>query len=196
MKKFTFILVMLVTMFTLTSCATSAMAYETNGYYDDNVVVVDNVCYAYYSNPTTVFLNTLHIIDGAYYYWHSNKYIPVVFPYWEVWSPHRFFYYDRNRWVWRDRYHYNHAQYRRDNHWVDYRKPHHPNTYINRNVNVNNGYKPHNNGNTYRQPQSGRGNYNPQRPTRTVTPQTNTHSSVIHSSSRGHTVPQRSGGRR
>ena len=41
-----------------------------------------------------------------------------------MWSPHRFFYYDRNHWTWRDRHHgYNHLEYRRSQHWVDHRKP-------------------------------------------------------------------------
>lgn len=123
MKKIAFILVMVTMLFTFTSCVTSAMAYGINGY-DNDVVVVDNVCYVYYTNPTTAFLNTLHIIDGSYYYWYSNRYVPVIFPRWEVWSPHRFFYYKRGSWMWRNRHqNYNHFEYRRTQHWVDHRRP-------------------------------------------------------------------------
>lgn len=124
------LLAMVVCLFSLTcfsSCVTTAHAYDYDYHpynESENVVVVDEICYVYYTNPTTLFLNSLHIIDGAYYYWHTNRYIPVVFPYWEVWSPHRFFYYDRNHWTWRDRHHgYNHLEYRRSQHWVDHRKP-------------------------------------------------------------------------
>lgn len=129
MKKFTLLLICgIMSLMLCTSCIASARAYD----YDEieNVVVADEVCYVYYTNPTTLFLNSLHIINGAYYYWHTNRYIPVVFPCWEVWSPHRFFYYDKNHWAWRDRYHgYNHLEYRRGQCWVDYRRSNirHPN---------------------------------------------------------------------
>lgn len=130
MKKIIlFIAVIATVMFTCVSCVT-AQAFDTTYHpYDleNNLVVENDICYVYYTNPTTLFLNTLHIIDGAYYYWCVNKYIPVIFPNWSVWSPHRYFYYDRNRWAWRDRYHYNHEEYRRNQHWIDYRKPHHSN---------------------------------------------------------------------
>lgn len=116
--------------FICVNCFTScAVAGEVDGVYYtstyngvENVVVKDGICYVYYSNPSTVFLNTLHVIDGRYYYTYSGSYIPVVFPYWDAWSPHRYFYYDCNRWAWRDRIHYNHAEYRRS-HWGNYRRP-------------------------------------------------------------------------
>lgn len=130
MKKIVLFIALFATViFTCTSCVTAQTFDTTYHPYDleDNLVIENDVCYVYYTNPTTLFLNSLHIIDGAYYYWNVNKYIPVIFPKWEVWSPHRYFYYDRNRWLWRDRYHYNHEQYRRNQHWIDHRKPHHPN---------------------------------------------------------------------
>lgn len=126
-KLFMILFLCVVVMTTCTSCVTTAVAYDDvysrSDCRDDNVVVVDNVCYVYYENPTTAFLNTLYLIDGAYYYWYLDRYIPVVFPYWYAWSPHRFFYYHNNRWLWRDKIHYNHADYRRTHQWKDYRKP-------------------------------------------------------------------------
>lgn len=164
MKRILFVLAIICS---LSSCVTTSAidtSYEPYNV-ENNVVVNDNVCYVYYTNPTTLFLNTLHIVDGAYYYWYVNRYIPVVFPRWEVWSPYRFFYYDRNHWVWRDRFHYDHNRYRREQHWMDYRKPSHrmipnnprqrPNTHNNnkrpntrvgtqnrRTMNTNNGIRP------------------------------------------------------
>ena len=119
---------MAICLFTLTcfsSCVTTKAVDISYHPYDleNNLVVENDICYVYYTNPTTLFLNTLYVIDGTYYYWHIDKYIPVVFPCWEAWSPYRFFYYDRNRWRWRDRYHYNHMEYRKNQHWRDYRKP-------------------------------------------------------------------------
>lgn len=127
------ILLVLAIICSLSSCVTTSTIDTSYEPYDveNNVVINDNVCYVYYTNPSTLFLNSLHIVDGAYYYWYTDRYIPVVFPRWEVWSPHRYFYYDRNRWVWRDRFHYDHNRYRREHHWVDYRKQPHrmiPNT--------------------------------------------------------------------
>ena len=119
---------MAICLFTLTcfsSCVTTKAVDISYHPYDleKNLVVENNICYVYYTNPTTLFLNSLYVIDGAYYYWHIDKYIPVVFPCWEVWSPYRFFYYDKNRWMWRDRYRYNHMEYRKNQHWRDYRRP-------------------------------------------------------------------------
>ena len=119
---------MAICLFTLTcfsSCVTTKAVDISYHPYDleNNLVVENDICYVYYTNPTTLFLNTLCVIDGAYYYWHIDKYIPVVFPCWEVWSPYRFFYYDKNRWMWRDRYRYNHIEYRKTQHWRDYRRP-------------------------------------------------------------------------
>ena len=135
-KLFTISLFCVVALATFTSCATASVAYDeiySPHYYDDeNIVVVDNICYVYYENPTTVFLNTLYLIDGAYYYWYFDRYIPVIFPRWYAWSPHRYFYFHENRWMWRDRIHYNHADYRRTHHWKDYRIPSNRN-----NVNMN-----------------------------------------------------------
>lgn len=127
------ILLVLAIICSLSSCvATSAIDTSYTPYdVENNIVVNDNICYVYYTHPSTLFLNSLHIVDGAYYYWYSDRYIPVVFPRWEVWSPHRFFYYDRNRWAWRDRFQYDHNRYRREHHWVDYRRQPHrmiPNT--------------------------------------------------------------------
>lgn len=104
-------------------CSVSSNAY---GYNDENVIVVGDTCYVYYSEPTTAFLNTLHIIDGAYFYWYADRYVPVVFPLWRNWSPYRYFYYEHNRWLWRDRISYNHWRYRRTHPWIDYRKPNRP----------------------------------------------------------------------
>ena len=119
---------MAICLFTLTcfsSCVTTKAVDISYHPYDleKNLVVENDICYVYYRNPTTLFLNTLYVIDGAYYYWHIDKYIPVVFPCWEAWSPYRFFYYDKNRWMWRDRYRYNHMEYRKNQHWRDYRRP-------------------------------------------------------------------------
>lgn len=119
---------MAICLFTVTcfsSCVTTKAVDISYHPYDleRNLVVENDICYVYYTNPTTLFLNSLYVIDGAYYYWHIDKYIPVVFPCWEVWSPYRFFYYDKNRWMWRDRYRYNHMEYRKNQHWRDYRRP-------------------------------------------------------------------------
>lgn len=107
-----------------TSCITTSGLDELYTPYDveNEIVVSDDVCYVYYTNPTTSFLNTLHIVNGAYYYWYVDRYIPVVFPRWNAWSPNRFFYYDRNRWLWRDRFHYDHNKYRREHRWGNFRK--------------------------------------------------------------------------
>ena len=141
------ILLALAIIFSLSSCVTTSTIDTSYEPYDveNNVIVNDDICYVYYTNPSTLFLNTLYIVDGSYYYWHVDKYIPVVFPRWEAWSPHRYFYYDKNRWAWRDRYHYDHNRYRREHHWIDYRKPshrmfpnkprQHPNTINNNNNN-------------------------------------------------------------
>lgn len=118
MKKILLSLALAITVLgCFSSCITTAQAYS-----NDSVIVEGDTCYVYYNNPSNSFLNTLHVVDGAYFYWYINRYIPVVFPYWDVWSPYRYFYYDMNRWKWRDRYHnYNHFDYRRFHYWRDYR---------------------------------------------------------------------------
>lgn len=90
---------------TFMSCIATNFVDSTYDTYNDenNVVINENVCYVYYANPTVEFLNTLHIVNGSYYYWSSNRYIPVVFPRWNSWSPNRYFYYDKGKWLWRDR---------------------------------------------------------------------------------------------
>lgn len=115
----------LLTVTCFSSCVTTKAVDISYHPYDleRNLVVENDICYVYYTNPTTLFLNSLYVIDGAYYYWYIDKYIPVVFPCWEVWSPYRFFYYNKNRWMWRDRYRYNHMEYRKNQHWRDYRRP-------------------------------------------------------------------------
>ena len=124
-KLLTTIAVCLFTVTCFSSCVTTKAVDISYHPYDleNNLVVENDICYVYYTNPTTLFLNSLYVIDGAYYYWHIDKYIPVVFPCWEVWSPYRFFYYDKNKWMWRDRYRYNHIEYRKNQHWRDYRRP-------------------------------------------------------------------------
>jgi hypothetical protein len=109
----------------LTSCITTSGFDELYAPYEveNNIVVNDDVCYVYYTNPTTSFLNTLHVVNGAYYYWYVDRYIPVVFPRWDAWRPNRFFYYDRNRWLWKDRTYYDHNKYRREHRYGDFRKP-------------------------------------------------------------------------
>lgn len=129
MRKFIFgFIVCMISFICLSSCVTTARTYDYDYHpynEDENVVVIGETCYVYYTNPTTLFLNSLHVANGMYFYKHINRYLPVVFPYWEVWSPHRYFYYDRNHWAWRDRHSgYNHLEYRRSQHWVDHRKPH------------------------------------------------------------------------
>lgn len=106
-----------------TSCITTAQAYDYPYSNGNNVIVVGDTCYVYYQNPTNDFLNTLRVIDGYYFYWSINRYIPVVFPYWDAWSPYRYFYHNSNRWMWRDRVHYNHFNYRQNHRWMDYRRP-------------------------------------------------------------------------
>ena len=182
-KTILFLLVLGLIIANCTSCVT-ARAYDDTYYpinQEENITVVDDVCYVYYTNPTTLFLNTLHIIDGAYYYWYVDKYIPVIFPRWSVWSPHRFFYYDRNHWSWRDRHpNYNHSEYRRTHKWNDYRKQQ---------------FKPHNN-----YPQVRKNTFIPNRthtqtaPSRGFTTRpSSTRATVNHSG--GHTMNNR-GGRR
>lgn len=126
MKKILLITLLFISgLFMLTSCISAQTYRYSYDPYDveHNLVVMNNVCYVYYTNPTTLFLNSLRIVDGAYYYRHNNHYIPVVFPNWAIWSPHRFFYYEKNKWMWRNRFNYNHNEYRRTHHWIDYRKP-------------------------------------------------------------------------
>lgn len=127
------VVVCLFSIICFSSCVTTAHAYgyHTNNE-SENVVVVNDTCYVYYTNPTTAFLNTLHIIDGAYFYWHMGRYINVVFPYWSVWSPYRYFYFENNVWNWRWRNGYNHIHhdyYRQHYRWNDYRhhRPYHYN---------------------------------------------------------------------
>lgn len=123
-KLLTTMAICLLTVTCFSSCVTTKAVDISYHPYDleRNLVVENDICYVYYTNPTTLFLNSLYVIDGAYYYWYIDKYIPVVFPCWEVWSPYRFFYYDKNRWMWRDRCRYNHMEYRKNQHWRDYRK--------------------------------------------------------------------------
>lgn len=111
-------------------------------YNDNNIVIVNDVCYVYYERPTTLFLNSLYVNDGRYYYHYADRYIRVVFPNWDVWSPNRYFYYEIDRWLYRDRYNYNNNNYRRDEPWSYYRGQQPPiyrgttqnNLYIQRNV--------------------------------------------------------------
>lgn len=110
-------------LFGFTSCLTATQAYGYSYGNENDIVVVGDTCYVYYRNPTNEFLNTLHVVDGYYFYWAVDRYIPVIFPYWNVWSPYRHFYYNSNRWMWRDRFHYNHFNYRMNHRWMDYRKP-------------------------------------------------------------------------
>ena len=115
---------------------------DLQAYDDNNIVIVNDVCYVYYTRPTTLFLNSLYVIDGAYYYRYTDRYIRVVFPNWNVWTPNRYFYYERDRWLYRDRYNYNNNNYRRDEPWSYYRGQQPPiyrgttqnNLYIQRNV--------------------------------------------------------------
>lgn len=143
MRKLVSLIMLFAMLFVYTSC-TSTVSAQTYGsdYYgvDNDVVVVGDTCYVYYKEPTTVFLNSLHIIDGAYYYWYHTRYIPVIFPNWFVWSPYRYFYYENNHWCWRDRHHYNHDYYRRTHYWIDYRHHNHPH----HNHGVNPPLRPHN----------------------------------------------------
>lgn len=90
-------------------------------YNDNNIVIVNDVCYVYYERPTTLFLNSLYVNDGRYYYRYADRYVRVVFPNWTDWTQDRYFYYERNRWQWRDRYNYNNNNYRRDEPWSYYR---------------------------------------------------------------------------
>lgn len=116
MRKIILILLMsLILMGLCNSCLVTGLNDFTYEQYENNeyVVVNDGVCYVYYAQPSTTFLNTLYVNDGAYYYWYVDKYIPVVFPRWKAWSPQRFFYYDRNRWMWRNRRNYNSIDFRR-----------------------------------------------------------------------------------
>ena len=69
-----------------------------------------------------MFLNSLYVNDGRYYYRYADRYVRVVFPNWTDWSQDRYFYYERNRWQWRDRYNYNNNNYRRDEPWSYYRQ--------------------------------------------------------------------------
>lgn len=95
---------------------------DLQAYDDNNIVIVNDVCYIYYTRPTTLFLNSLYVIDGAYYYRYTDRYIRVVFPNWNVWTPNRYFYYERNRWLYRERYNYSNNNYRRDEPWSYYRQ--------------------------------------------------------------------------
>ena len=111
-------------LFGLTSCI-DLQAYDDiyQPYYNDNnIVIVNDVCYVYYTSPTTLFLNSLYVIDGTYYYRYADRYIRVAFPNWNVWSPNRYFYYERDRWLLRDRYNYNNNNYRKDEPWSYYRR--------------------------------------------------------------------------
>lgn len=123
-KLFLLFITLTVVIFPFSSCANAQVygSQEEIHQFNNDVVVVNGVCYVYYSNPTTLFLNSLHITNGAYYYYHRGSYIPVIFPNWEVWSPHRFFYYNVDQWCWRDRYVYNHNEYRRKQCWIDHRR--------------------------------------------------------------------------
>ncbi len=117
--------------FTTSSCVSTMSAQGVYSTTDDNVVVVDDTCYVYYAHPTDVFLSTLHVIDGAYFYWHMGRYINVVFPYWEAWSPYRYFYYSHNHWSWRWRNGYNHLHhnnYHLHNNWNSFRHHNRPHT--------------------------------------------------------------------
>lgn len=78
---------------------------------NNNIVIVNDVCYVYYERPTTLFLNSLYVIDGRYYYRYAYRYVRVVFPNWEVWTPNRYFYYERDRWLWKWRSNYNYNGY-------------------------------------------------------------------------------------
>lgn len=114
MKKYieSFIVCMTI-LFGLTSCI-DLQAYDDTYrpyYNDNNVVVVGNTCYVYYDQPTTLFLNSLYVIDGSYYYRYSDRYVRVVFPNWREWSPNRYFYYERDRWLWKWRSNYNYNGY-------------------------------------------------------------------------------------
>lgn len=121
MKRTIPYILVIFSLFGLTSC----FSYETmfplqNEYYGENIVVRDNICYVYYTNPTQSFLNTLRIIDGSYHYYYHGKYLPVEFPRWNMWKPNRFYYYKDNRLMWRERMRINYRQnnnipMRRDN---------------------------------------------------------------------------------
>lgn len=124
MKKYikSFIVCMTI-LFGLTSCI-DLHAFDDiyQPYYNDNnIVIVNDICYVYYTSPTTLFLNSLYVNDGRYYYRYGDRYIRVVFPNWTDWSQDRYFYYERNRWLYRDRYNYNNNNYRRDEPWSYYR---------------------------------------------------------------------------
>ena len=123
MKKFIIsFIVCLSSIFLLGSCDTMTYATSTSYGYSDDIIVRNGVCYIYYENPTTTFLNTLHIIDGSYYYWHSDRYIPVYFPRWHDWSPYRHSYFNGNRWLWKDRVVYNHDAFRKRFAYPDFRR--------------------------------------------------------------------------
>lgn len=120
-----------ITLLTLNACAT------LNGYddiyysqqYDEGVVVRNNICYVYYSNPSTAFLNSLYLNNGSFYYLNYGRYIPVIFPRWNVWSSHRYFYRYDNGWRWRDRERgYNHNEWRRTQPWFNHKQPNIRNT--------------------------------------------------------------------
>lgn len=114
MKKYieSFIVCMTI-LFGFTSCI-DLQAFDDiyQPYYNDNnIVIVNDVCYVYYTTPTTLFLNSLYVIDGRYYYRYTDRYIRVVFPNWREWSPNRYFYYKRDRWLWKLRSNYNYNDY-------------------------------------------------------------------------------------
>lgn len=86
MKRFVnFLIIGAFALIALGSCGTSVGISAPYYSYDevgDNVVVRDGVCYVYYDNPSIDFLNTLRFVNGSYYYWYSNRYVPVEFPRW------------------------------------------------------------------------------------------------------------------
>lgn len=104
----------------LGSCDT--MTYASSYRDNEDIIIRNGICYVYYENPSTTFLNTLRINDGSYYYWYANQYIPVYFPRWYDWSPYRSFYFNGNRWLWRDRIGYNHDAFRKKYVYPDFRQ--------------------------------------------------------------------------
>ncbi len=124
MKKYiNSFIVCLIILFSCVSCI-DLQAYDDTYrpyYNDNNVVVVGNTCYVYYTRPTTSFLNSLYVIDGTYYYRYTDRYIRVIFPNWRDWSTDRYFYYERDRWLWRNRY--NDNSYSNQRHFFYRRTP-------------------------------------------------------------------------
>lgn len=119
MKRFFISLIVCIAfVYTFTSCDTitytTTPSYASEEYYD-NIVVRDETCYVYYDMPSITFLNSLHIIDGYFYYWHINRYIPVHFPRWNDWKPYRYYYYNSGRLEWRDGMRCNNDAFRKKN---------------------------------------------------------------------------------